>query len=153
MQTMTENPNSDIKANRSRAEGPLRSVALSLLLICIMLWVIFSFVIGIFTAESIDMSPSVQPGDLLIYSRLPGSYSSGGLVIFDLNGEEAIGRVEGCPGDRLDLIPDSYEDNVLGENQYYIAFDNNEMAGSKADVFEASNIKGECLILIRRQWL
>ena len=59
------------------------------------------FVVGAKVVSSDCMYPSIQPGDLVVYSNLDQAADRGGIVVFSRQGGDTVKRVIGVAGDEI----------------------------------------------------
>ena len=64
---------------------------------------LFGVVLGIASVGNNDMEPVLSAGDLVVYFRLDGSYVSGDVLVYEVDGEEYIGRVVAKGGDTVEI--------------------------------------------------
>lgn len=67
------------------------------------LWIMFGFIVGIGRIGSVEMSPTVGLGDIVMYSRLDKAPRTNEVIVFDMEASECIGRVIAGPGDKVDI--------------------------------------------------
>lgn len=75
---------------------------------------VFLFLIGATVVRGSSMNPYYQKGDLLVYTRVNGSYNYGDVAVFEYAGETLQGRVIGLAGDRINVSSDSCQVTVNG---------------------------------------
>lgn len=146
-------------------------------LFVLLMYLVFSQIFGITTMKNSDMMPRISAGDLMLYYRLDKSYISPNIVVFNINGEEYVGRVIAAPGESIEvtdgnmiklngnsIIEDDifyktfkYADMVeypvkLGEDEYFIMCDSREGAKDSRyfGVVKRDQIKG-CVVTILRK--
>lgn len=61
------------------------------------LWIVFTFVFGIWIADGNDMAPAIQEGDLVVYYRC-GNFTNRDSVVYEADGNVYLGRIAGCEG-------------------------------------------------------
>lgn len=91
-------------------------------LIVISLWVMFSFIIGTKTVNTYDMSPALNIGDRIIYSRVNKDPVSQDIIVFKKEGETCISRVIAIPGDTVEITEDGavkVNGNLIVEEKIY----------------------------------
>lgn len=91
----------------------------SLLVLLTVLWLLFSFGIGIMMSPTDDMQPKINAGDILLYYRLNRSALEQDVIVFKKNDTEYIGRVIARGGDVLDITDGGnvvVNGNVITEN-------------------------------------
>lgn len=67
------------------------------------IWLLLTFVTGIFVCHSDACSPMVKDGDLCVTWK-PGAPSAGDLIVYSHDGMTRFGRVVAVAGDRVELI-------------------------------------------------
>ena len=71
----------------------------SLTLVLVMIWLLFTFFLGIKMAPNDDMSPTINAEDIVVFYRLDKQPSLQDVVMLDKNNTDYLGRVIGMPGD------------------------------------------------------
>ena len=163
-----------------RAKSQMRSLhfsLLSILIIIILVWLMLGVVFGIMKAPSIDMSPRIDYGDLLLYYRWDNKIDINEVVVINKNDTIYIGRVIAVGGDTVEITDDAvlivngnainepnifyttpryegYEEfpQTVPEGQYFILVDRRE-GGEDSRYYgtvKAKEIKGSVVTLIRR---
>lgn len=61
------------------------------------LWIVFTFVFGIWIADGNDMTPAIREGDLVVYYRC-GNFANRDSVVYEADGNVYLGRIAGCEG-------------------------------------------------------
>ena len=61
------------------------------------LWIVFTFVFGIWIADGNDMAPAIREGDLVVYYRC-GNFTNRDSVVYEADGKVYLGRIAGCEG-------------------------------------------------------
>lgn len=61
------------------------------------LWIVFTFVFGIWIADGSDMAPAIREGDLVVYYRC-GNFTNRDSVVYEADGNVYLGRIAGCEG-------------------------------------------------------
>lgn len=61
------------------------------------LWIVFTFVFGIWIADGNDMAPAIREGDLVVYYRC-GNFTNRDSVVYEADGNVYLGRIAGCEG-------------------------------------------------------
>ena len=86
------------------------------------IWVLFSFVIGVSMVPTDDMEPRMSHGDIVMYYRLSGVPRSRDVVLLQKNGTEYVGRVVAAGGDKVEITKDSVlmvNDNMVVEQNIF----------------------------------
>jgi signal peptidase I len=87
-------------------ETPLHTIlafVVKLGVVCLTLWLIFTFVFGIRQMHGETMYPKLRDGDLILYSRMEKDYYIGDVVVFDVNGETRVARIVAQGGDVVEV--------------------------------------------------
>lgn len=72
--------------------------------LALIFFILFRFVIGVSTVSGDSMLPGYEDGDIVVYSRIAGNYSTGDVVSARLSsGEYVIKRVVATGGDVVDI--------------------------------------------------
>lgn len=148
-----------------------------LIMMIVVLVIMFGYVFGIAAMNSNDMAPKLAAGDLMLYYRLEGEYSSDDVVVFKKNGRQYTGRVVARGGDSVEITDSAelmingssiVEDDIfyqtqkydggisypveLGEDEYFILCDYREGAKDSRyfGAVSASEIKGKVMAVVRR---
>lgn len=94
----------DSTENTKKKPEPLGRALLKFIIklavVAAIVFVLLTFVGGIFICHNNDMHPSVRDGDLLITFKL-GTYHAGDVIAYKLDDSTLFGRVVGEPGDRI----------------------------------------------------
>lgn len=61
------------------------------------LWIVFTFVFGVWIADRNDMAPAIREGDLVVYYRC-GNFANRDSVVYEADGNVYLGRIAGCEG-------------------------------------------------------
>lgn len=96
--------------------------AKSLIALCLVLWLLFAFCIGVKMAPNDDMKPRISAGDLLIYYRIDTMISADDVVIVKKNGTEYVGRVVAKGGDTVNVTKEEnliVNGNMVSEDSIY----------------------------------
>lgn len=72
------------------------------------LWIVFTFVFGVWIADGNDMAPAIREGDLVVYYRC-GNFANRDSVVYEADGNVYLGRIAGCEG----AVIGKTEDNRL----------------------------------------
>lgn len=144
----------------------------------LIIYLLFFKVFGISTMGSTNMHPRIGAGDLIVYFRLEDKIVSGDVVVYEKDGKQAVARVIGKPGDKVEITDEAqlfindnlviendiyfrtyrYEEGVkfpitLQDNEYFVLCDYRE--GAKDSRFHGpvtgEEIKGKVMTLVRRK--
>lgn len=79
--------------HKSIMKDNIKMLVRKFIFIVLLFVVLFGFIFGFIRMNNISMSPSIVPGNLLLYYRLDKNYSVGDVVIFERNNKKYILRV------------------------------------------------------------
>lgn len=88
------------------AHGNLRAVhwfGLHAIVFAVVLYILFSFFVGLVNMPTADMSPRIDSGDLLLYWRLDRDHKANDVIIFDKGGSTYVGRIVAAGGDTVEI--------------------------------------------------
>ncbi|MBR3056725.1 MAG: signal peptidase I [Clostridiales bacterium] len=91
-------------------------------IIVVSLWVMFSFIIGVDTVGSYDMTPALNLGDRIVYSRVNKVPVARDVIVFKKDGNLCISRVIAVPGDTVEITEDGavkVNGNLIVEEKIY----------------------------------
>jgi signal peptidase I len=91
--------------------------------VCLTLWLIFTFAFGIRQMHGETMYPKLRDGDLMLYSRLERTYYIGDVVVFKINGMTRVARIVAQGGDVVEVTEDGQllvNGNVQDEEIFYL---------------------------------
>ena len=94
----------------------------NVILLLLILWVSFTFLLGIKMAPNDDMKPRISAGDILFYYRLDTTPSIRDVVVLNKNDTDYIGRVVARAGDKVEITKDDsliVNDNMVIEDMIY----------------------------------
>ncbi len=91
-------------------------IIIKVLLIVIVLFIIFKYVFGIHVVKTVNMFPSIKPGELVIYYKLNKEYYNNDVIVYNNN----LYRIVGISNDDINiengnLIINNFEE----ENEIY----------------------------------
>lgn len=101
------------------------------LLLFLILWLTFTFFLGIKMAPNDDMKPRVSAGDILVYYRIAKDPSIQEVVVLKKNDTDYVGRVVAKEGDTVEITKEAVlivngnqviEDNIFYPTSYYEGF-------------------------------
>ena len=131
-QEITTNQNeSGVKVKRKTHFSPAAEFLVRLSATVLILWIVLTFVAGIYVCHSDSCSPMVKDGDLCVTWK-PGTPSVGELIIYVHDGKECFGRVIANGGDRVEIREGFVYVNGFAASQNEIQTD---PAGSAAVIF------------------
>lgn len=152
-------------------------LVLYIFIILLLIYLMFTFVLGITTAPNEDMRPAFHGGDMVIYDRMRTSPGINDVVVFEEKNNLYIGRVIAKGGDKVEILEKggikinnaSFTENYIYEKtlplttvKYPLALQNNEyfvLADSRTNGLDSryfgaiskSDIKGVVSWNIRRR--
>lgn len=138
------------------------------------LWLLLTFVFGVYLCRSDACSPNVKDGDLCVTWK-PGEPEKGDLIVWTREGETGFARVVALPGDAVDLrdgvvtvngfaalkepLPSDFAtDSVklpyeVPEDSFFVICDNLQCArdDSLFGAMKLSDCRGSVVFLLRRR--
>ena len=166
-----------IKAELSKSKSGIRRFVRNSFFVIISLWVMFALIIGVEKIKSHDMTPALNLGDKIVYSRVDRSPVAQDVIVFSKNGTLCVSRVVAIPGDTVEITDDGsvkingniivedkiysqtypYEDNIeypltLSAGEYFVLGDN-RMTGMDSRYYgtvKADEIKGTLILALRQ---
>lgn len=93
------------KARRD-ARSTLAGALAKLLVFALAIWVLFTWVFGLFRVTGSGMEPTAGDGDLALTSRIVESLQADDVVVYTVDGSQTIGRVIAQPGDTVEVTQD-----------------------------------------------
>jgi signal peptidase I len=90
--------------------------------VCLTLWLIFTFAFGIKQMHGETMYPKLRDGDLMLYNRMERNYTIGDVVVFEVNGMTRVARVVAQGGDVVEVTEDGQflvNGNLQSEEIFY----------------------------------
>ena len=155
----------------------IRLILLKIFLVITFVFLAFTFVFGISRANTMDMSPAINQGDIIIYFRLDRSYGNQDVVMVKEDHKIMPLRITGVPGDKINideqgLVVNGYEQNesfrwgetlpyaektafplTLGEHQYFMLGDNRTGAEDSRAFGPVSekDIRGRVITVIKHR--
>lgn len=165
---------------RRAAWADIRDFALRAGALAALLAVLFGVVFGLRLQPDDTMHPHIKGGDLLLFYRLPRSYTAGEVVVFEKDGQRYTGRVAARSGDTVEVTdaavlvingsvvaePDIYEETppyesgvtyplTLADGEYFILCD--ARAGARDSRWfgpvQTGEIQGRVIAVLRRSRL
>jgi signal peptidase I len=155
----------------------IRRFLIKLVLVCLIVWGIFSFIFGIARMEGQNMYPRVMDGDLMFYYRLEKEYYIGDVVTYKVNGYRRAARVVAKGGDTVELSESgqlivngniqeeeifypTYEISggvsfpyTVGEGEYFLLCDYRTISLDSRDygTVSGADIDGKVITILRRR--
>lgn len=157
--------------------GDLLDLLIRIAIIAAVIWVIFHYVFGLFVNSGVAMEPSVQDRDIILYYRLDSQYNANEAVVYEVNGQEQLGRIVARGGDTVEITDEGLKVNgylqqdykntgetlavkggteypiTLAEDEFFILGDNREES-TDSRMFgpvKLSAIKGSVMTVLRRR--
>lgn len=78
---------------------------------------LFTFVFGIFRFNNIEMSPNIEPSDMVLFYRLNKKYLISDAVVYGYKNQKKIARVVALPNDTVDIDKTGLKVNGLRVNE------------------------------------
>lgn len=155
-----------------------RSLFLRLLFFVFAAWLLFTQVFLLMRVKGNDMFPAVKDGDVVFAFRLQQKYIKDDIVVYEMDGEQRVGRLAADAGDRVAmddsgtllvngavqtgeiLYPTYAREGEEGEffvpeNHVYLLGDHRTQAQDSRDhgPIPKEEIKGKIITLLRRRGL
>lgn len=180
---MTLEQEKDTRKKHSQKTGTVLEdifcIGLKMLYLTGFLFVMFTFVFGIYRCSDAGMNPGIKGGDLLLYYRKEKQYRISDTVILEKEGKVQARRIIAVPGDTVDITEKglmingylqqekgiytetvSFLDGIqfpitVGENEYFVLGDNRAGAEDSRiyGTVNQKEIKGIAITLFRRRGL
>ena len=137
----------------------------------------FVLIVGVEKVKTYDMTPSLNLGDKIVYSRVDKNPVANDVIVFEKNGTLSVSRVVAVPGDTVEITEDGsvrvngnmiveekiysltypYEDAIdypltLSSGEYFVLGDN-RMTGMDSRYYgtvRADEIKGTLILVVRQ---
>ena len=93
------------KSKKSKKESTKQMVIgllAKILAICLAVWILLTFILGVTIHYGNNMYPAIRDGDLIITLRLQSPFLNAA-VMYEHDGEICLGRVVGMPGNVIDI--------------------------------------------------
>ena len=130
---------------KKKTNKALVSLLAKVSVIAIVATVLLTVVGGIVISHDNNMFPAVGDGDLAITYKL-GSYNTGDIVIYEMDGKNKFGRVVATPGDTIDISEEGgYK--VNGMTPYETIYFDTRPAESSNITYPYTVKEGEVFIL------
>jgi signal peptidase I len=110
-------------AQRKKSKKKVLWFFIKLASVCLVIWIIFTFVFGIGIMNGETMYPRLRDGDLYLYYRLDSSYIIDDVVTFQIDGSRSAARVVAMGGDVVDISEQGQlivNGNVKDEEIFYV---------------------------------
>lgn len=114
----------DLHAEEQTASGmrDLSRMLLNVGILLVLVWLVFTFFLGVKMAPNDDMSPRMSAGDILLYYRIDKQPAAQDVIVLTKNGTEYVGRVVAVGGDTVDITNESaliINDNMVIEDKIF----------------------------------
>lgn len=123
--------------NKRRFKLALKNLILKLCIIAVACILFFFVIFGAWVVSYVDMQPSIQRGDVVLYYRFSPEYNVGDVVIFELDGVKHISRIMAIANSTV-VIPNNGDIEINGFNQgstkYYETYIDKEYEGKEFEV-------------------
>lgn len=123
--------------NKRRFKLALKNLVLKLCIIAVACILFFFVIFGALVVSYVDMQPSIQRGDVVLYYRFSPEYNVGDVVIFELDGVKHISRIMAIANSTV-VIPNNGDIEINGFNQgsnkYYETYIDKEYEGKEFEV-------------------
>ncbi len=106
----------------SKNKNAIRRLVRNCFIIIVSLWIMFTFIIGVDTVGSYDMSPALNLGDRIVYSRVNKHPVAQDVIVIKKDGTLCISRVIAIPGDTVEITDDGavkINGNLIAEEKIY----------------------------------
>lgn len=154
------------KAKRKKKN---KQILLKYLFLVIILCVLLKFIVAIRVAHTNDMYPSICDGQAIIFNRLK-TPKVGEVVLYEINGDEKIGRIVAQENDTVEFDGSGFKVNgsvpfetlpfktepakegqsiTVPERSYYILNDYRERKNDSRQLGCISNIKGVVIFTMK----
>jgi signal peptidase I len=101
----------------------IRAFFVKLFVFLIIIWAVFTFMLGVARVNGEAMYPRIRDGDLIVYFRIGDDYSIGDVLTYKTSGYRRQGRVVAKGGDVVDINDDGQllvNGNVQEEEIFYL---------------------------------
>jgi signal peptidase I len=91
-------------------------------IVCLTLWLVFTYVFGIRQMHGESMYPRLRDGDLILYYRLEKDYNIGDVVVCKVDGQTCVARIVAQEGDIVEMTDEGQllvNGNVQTEEIFY----------------------------------
>lgn len=113
--------------------------------LALIVWLLLTYVGGVYLCHTSDMYPALRDGDLLITFKL-GEYHSGDVVVYEHDGAVCFGRIIGEPTDVI-VIDGEGEFTVNGNRPYETIFYSTTVRESDIMTYPYTVKEGEFFVL------
>lgn len=115
-----DTPAAEKPKKKKTAKSYAAALAIKLSATALALWLIFTFVAGVFVCHSNSAYPTIRDGDFCLTYRL-AKLKQGTMVIYKHDGKVRYGRIIAFGGDQVDIFSDYVTVNGFGlsENVVY----------------------------------
>ena len=123
--------------NKRRLKLALKNLILKLCIIAVACILFFFVIFGAWVVSYVDMQPSIQRGDVVLYYRFSPEYNVGDVVIFEVDGVKRMSRITAIANSTV-VIPNNGDIEINGFNQgsnkYYETYIDKEYEGKEFEV-------------------
>jgi signal peptidase I len=112
-------------SEQQAAEKPSRIILeffVKLGIVCLALWLIFTFAFGILQMHGESMYPRLRDGDLILYNRMERDYTIGDVVVFKVGKSTCVARIVAQGGDVVEITEEGdllVNGNIQAEEIFY----------------------------------
>lgn len=120
-----KNENEGGEVAKSTALRDIRTFLVNIGLTVLTIWLVFTFVFGIYIIEGEGMYPRVRDGDLVLYYRLKDEYVVDDVLTFEADGTRYTARYVAMAGDIVDITEEGQlliNGSVQSEEIFYATF-------------------------------
>jgi signal peptidase I len=114
-----------VSEQQQAAEKPSKIILeffVKLGIVCLALWLIFTFAFGILQMHGETMYPRIRDGDLILYNRMERDYTIGDVVVFKVGMSTCVARIVAQGGDVVEVNEEGellVNGNVQEEEIFY----------------------------------
>jgi signal peptidase I len=114
-----------VSEQQQAAEKPSKIILeffVKLGIVCLALWLIFTFAFGILQMHGETMYPRIRDGDLILYNRMERDYTIGDVVVFKVGISTCVARIVAQGGDVVEVNEEGellVNGNVQEEEIFY----------------------------------
>lgn len=91
-------------------------------MLVVILWLLFTFVIGIKMAPNDDMSPAMHAGDIMLYYKFDKDLHTQDIIVLKKNGTDYVGRIVARGHDTVEITKEGnliVNGNLVAENNIF----------------------------------
>ena len=108
-----------------RTRVNLKVLIIKVLAIVLVLYLVFTFILGIFRMSGLSMYPRIGDSDLVLYYRLANKYNVGDVIVLNEGSNTYTLRIIGIEGQTIDIDKDGNlmaDNHVVNEKIFYKTF-------------------------------